>query len=63
MWAIITGIIFLIAVIVVVVCLFKKFEILGCCKHGKDADFIIDENGVPENGESGVRYTTDQDFV
>ena len=63
-WTIITVIMVLATVALAVYLVLKKFQLLGCCYKPMDEGFWVEEDPAAEaEGDSGVRYTTDQDFV
>ena len=64
-WAILAAIMVLIAIAVLVYCVLKKLNMLGHSYQAMDEGFWPEEGGqvLSEKDTSGVRYTTDKDFV
>lgn len=65
-WTIVAVILVLAAIAVTVYFVFKKLHLLGCRFKPMDEGFWVEEDKLPAegtDGDSGVRYTTDQDFV
>ena len=63
-WAIVTAIVVLVSIAVVVYCVLKKLQLLGCCQ---DECSCSDESSLAyveeAKDENSVPYTTDKDFV
>jgi len=63
-WAIVTAVVVLVSIGVVVYCVLKKLNLLGCCCED---GCCSEESGLAyiaeAKDENGVPYTTDKDFV
>ena len=64
-WVILTAVMILIAIAVIVYCVLKKLNMIGQRYQSLDEGFWPEEGdqALSDKDASGVRYTTDKDFV